>query len=205
MGYLIKIDRIAAWILFVGLLLYFVSGYGMTKGIIDPSLAAKIHTQYLTYIILAAFVTHTGFAIHMAFKRWQVWNAGTKTILILFYLVFSAFFIVVDRYYTPAYNAVAPAQAVQDSITPVSSSTTATNSPAPQVKTFSAAELAQYNGQNGQPSYVAVDGAVYDLTRVFRGGWHATHFAGKDLTGEFYSQHAKNILSRYPVVGKLVN
>ena len=31
-------------------------------------------------------------------------------------------------------------------------------------KTFTLAQLAQYDGQNGQPAYVAVDGVVYDVT-----------------------------------------
>ena len=32
--------------------------------------------------------------------------------------------------------------------------------------TFNQTELAKYNGQGGQPAYVAVDGVVYDVTGV---------------------------------------
>ena len=31
-------------------------------------------------------------------------------------------------------------------------------------KIFTKNELAQYNGQNGQPAYVAVQGVVYDVS-----------------------------------------
>ncbi len=36
-------------------------------------------------------------------------------------------------------------------------------------KTFTLEELKQFNGQNGQPAYVAVDGVVYDVSNV--GPW----------------------------------
>lgn len=33
-------------------------------------------------------------------------------------------------------------------------------------KTFTTEELAAFNGQNGNPAYIAVDGVVYDVTKV---------------------------------------
>ena len=74
MKYLIKIDRLAAWLLFICLLLYFITGFSMTKGFISPTLATKLHINYLSYFILVAFVIHTSFAIHLAFKRWHFWR-----------------------------------------------------------------------------------------------------------------------------------
>jgi predicted heme/steroid binding protein len=68
---------------------------------------------------------------------------------------------------------------------------------------FTPVELAQYDGKNGNPAYVAVDGVVYDLTRVFRSGAHYGHFAGKELTQAFYMQHVKSEITKYPVVGIL--
>jgi predicted heme/steroid binding protein len=68
-------------------------------------------------------------------------------------------------------------------------------------KVFTAEELAKYNGQDGMPAYVAVDGLVYDLSRIFRDGIHFEHFAGQELTDAFYSYHAKREIMKYPVVG----
>lgn len=75
-------------------------------------------------------------------------------------------------------------------------------------RTFTIGELATFTGKNGRPSYVAVNGIVYDVTN--NSTWAAaTHFglvAGKDYTQEFASCHAgqQSILASQPVVGRLV-
>jgi predicted heme/steroid binding protein len=70
---------------------------------------------------------------------------------------------------------------------------------------FTREELAQYNGQDGKPAYVAVNNAVYDVSTVFTQGTHFTHLAGQDLTGSFLRQHVPAALSGYPLVGELVD
>ena len=61
---------------------------------------------------------------------------------------------------------------------------------ADKLKEFTLEELAQYNGTNGKPAYVAVKGIVYDVTeaKLWRDGTHspmgAQNVAGKDLTAE---------------------
>ncbi len=68
-------------------------------------------------------------------------------------------------------------------------------------------QLARYDGRNGNPAYVAVNGIIYDVTN--NATWAAaTHFglsAGRDLTKEFAACHSGSpILSKLKVVGKVV-
>lgn len=74
------------------------------------------------------------------------------------------------------------------------------------LKVFDAAELAKYDGQNGNPAYVAVDGKVYDVSNVpaWRGGVHAggSVKAGLDQTEALKrSPHGAKNLEGLPVVG----
>ncbi|ULQ59161.1 hypothetical protein K7I13_11740 [Brucepastera parasyntrophica] len=69
-------------------------------------------------------------------------------------------------------------------------------------------QLSQYNGQDGRPAYVAVDGIIYDVTAVpkWAGGKHMGNTAGQDLTEviKTKSPHGTSVLSKLPVVGKLI-
>lgn len=69
-------------------------------------------------------------------------------------------------------------------------------------------ELKQYNGQDGQPAYVAVDGLIYDFTDVaaWTGGKHHGNMAGNDLTDiiKNKSPHGLKVLEGKTVVGKIV-
>lgn len=75
-------------------------------------------------------------------------------------------------------------------------------------KTFTLEELAAYNGKDGQPAYVAVNGVVYDVTDVpeWAGGEHKNGLtAGQDLTEQITNEspHGLSVLDDLPVVGKL--
>jgi predicted heme/steroid binding protein len=74
---------------------------------------------------------------------------------------------------------------------------------------LTADELAQYDGKDGQPAYIAVDGVIYDVTDVpqWRNGDHNGFTAGKDLTEEIktISPHGVSKLKGLPVVGKLID
>jgi predicted heme/steroid binding protein len=96
----------------------------------------------------------------------------------------------------------------QDVPLPLSSPQSSSTQRLPTQSTFTLEELSKYNGKNGNPAYVAVNGTVYDVTN--NAGWAAaTHFglsAGKDLSNEFASCHGgQQILSRLNVVGRLVS
>ena len=72
-------------------------------------------------------------------------------------------------------------------------------------KVFTQDELAGFDGHEGRPAYVAVDGVVYDASgsALWRGGNHVrAHDAGADLSREItMAPHPKERLERLPRVG----
>lgn len=68
-------------------------------------------------------------------------------------------------------------------------------------------QLAQYNGKNGKPAYVAVDGKIYNVSesRLWKNGIHMNrHHAGCDLTsGLKAAPHDIETLQQFPEVGIL--
>lgn len=76
------------------------------------------------------------------------------------------------------------------------------------MKTFTAEELYQFNGKNGNKIYIAYKGQVYDVSESYhwRNGVHWTlHKAGCDLTNEMNdAPHFDDMLETFEVVGKIV-
>jgi hypothetical protein len=77
-----KLGRFCAWALIVLILLYFVSGYGITKsgmiyrltgGLMDRGAALWLH-NILTLPMAFAFLCHTLISIRFAMIRWNVRN-----------------------------------------------------------------------------------------------------------------------------------
>jgi len=75
------------------------------------------------------------------------------------------------------------------------------------MKEFTPDELADYNGADGNPIYVAYNGKVYDVSesKLWRSGVHMKrHHAGHELTTDIQAApHEKDVLERYPQVGVL--
>jgi predicted heme/steroid binding protein/uncharacterized membrane protein len=75
------------------------------------------------------------------------------------------------------------------------------------MKRFTKEELAQYNGHNGHPVYIAYKGSVYDVSesKFWKGGLHMRrHNAGADLTTDIQAApHDTDALERYPRIGIL--
>lgn len=75
------------------------------------------------------------------------------------------------------------------------------------MKEFTLDELADYDGRDGQPAYVAYEGVVYDVTEsaMWDGGDHeGQHTAGRDLTGEHEDAPHDVYVTDFPEVGRLV-
>ncbi len=74
-------------------------------------------------------------------------------------------------------------------------------------KKFTLEELTKYDGKNGQPMYVAVNGKVYDVSDSpfwMDGDHQGLHQAGKDLTDELeMAPHGIETLGRVKLVGEL--
>jgi predicted heme/steroid binding protein len=74
-------------------------------------------------------------------------------------------------------------------------------------RVFTVEELAEFNGANGKPAYVATNGTVYDVTNIgpWAGGTHFGMVAGKDLSMQFMGCHQGivQILEKVPKVGTL--
>ncbi len=72
---------------------------------------------------------------------------------------------------------------------------------------YSPEELAQYNGENGKPVYVAHQGKVYDVSasKMWKTGMHMKrHRSGQDLTTDIQgAPHPPDVLDRFPQVGVL--
>ncbi len=77
-----------------------------------------------------------------------------------------------------------------------------------EARSFTEQDLAAFNGMDGNPAYVAVNGIVYDVSSVMRwaGGTHFGLEAGRDLSGPFMLCHHGILerLSKLPKVGVLV-
>ena len=71
-------------------------------------------------------------------------------------------------------------------------------------------ELAQYNGKDGNPAYIAVDGVVYDLTHSpqWSSGVHRGQFeAGKDYSEKIREipRHGTSVLDQLLIVGHIID
>ncbi len=90
---------------------------------------------------------------------------------------------------------------------------TATGQEATRLQEFTLEELAKYDGTNGKPAYIAVNGLVYDVTnsKAWKEGvhkpWSDRRVAGRDLTAELAkappSHRQKEFWAKLPVVGRL--
>ncbi len=187
--FFMKLDRLSAWTLLVVIITYGITGYGMTKGLISTDFSAALHFGWLGGIGLLAFIIHTSWAIHLALKRKQIWNAFSKITLTAFYVLLILFFLWVHFFFQSDYS---KSPAPQENTINISTTTTTV---------FTAESLKTYNGTKGQPAYVAIDGVVYNMSSVFKNGNHHGYKAGQDLSKAFHDEHPDSFLRGYDIVG----
>lgn len=71
---LIKLNRFSAWVLLVLIILFIISGYGMTKQIIDPVFATYLHDNIFPIPLFIFFLLHVGISIRYALWRWKLFK-----------------------------------------------------------------------------------------------------------------------------------
>lgn len=110
---------------------------------------------------------------------------------------------------TPSTTTVANTTAAATTESLTEPTTESTDAAVTQELELTLEELAKYDGKDGRPAYVAVDGVIYDFSDSSRwkNGEHNGFEAGRDLT-EFIkneSPHGVSVLERMEVVGKLID
>jgi predicted heme/steroid binding protein len=69
-------------------------------------------------------------------------------------------------------------------------------------------ELSYYDGKEGRPAYIAVNGNIYDVSDSFywTSGMHNGYAAGQDLTETIINEspHGLANLNRVPMIGKII-
>jgi hypothetical protein len=86
-----RISRWSAWVSFVVVLLFIVTGYGMTKQMIDPTLAKFLHAKVLPIPLFLALVVHGGICARDSLRRWKVFKSDAAADL--YVAAFSVFLL----------------------------------------------------------------------------------------------------------------
>lgn len=95
--FLFKTANFSGYVLFVLILLYFISGYGMTKGVFDPVFAKTLHDKWLPVPFIIFFILHCFLHFKFRLRRWlkdEKWLniyiaiLGSVILIFLFYLYF---------------------------------------------------------------------------------------------------------------------
>ena len=76
------------------------------------------------------------------------------------------------------------------------------------MRLFIKEELGRYDGTGGNPTYVAYNGKVYDVSSgpTWIDGSHFEHFAGDDLTEAMDdAPHGDEVMDAFPIVGELAS
>ena len=75
----------------------------------------------------------------------------------------------------------------------------------PETLQLTLAELAAYNGKDGNMAYIAVNGTIYDVTDEWNNGQHNGVMAGTDASVAINgAPHGTDILGSLEIIGELI-
>jgi len=69
-----RLNRFAAWTALAAVILFILTGYGMTKRIMDPDLARLLHGRVLPVPLFIALILHGAVSARGALRRWKVFD-----------------------------------------------------------------------------------------------------------------------------------
>jgi len=84
--FLIKLNRFSAWLLLILIILFVISGYGITKQIIDPILATYLHNEILPIFLFIFFIFHVSISTSYALRRWRIFRTSKSANIYAFVL-----------------------------------------------------------------------------------------------------------------------
>ncbi len=89
--FLAKANRWAAWTAIIVIILFIVTGYGMTKRVMDPELAKYLHEEILPVPLFIALLVHGGLSLRHAMWRWKIFQNRRTDDFFVFILVLVLF------------------------------------------------------------------------------------------------------------------
>lgn len=89
-----RIDNYGVWILLSLVLLFILTGYGMTRHVMDPLLAKYIHSQLLPIPLFFFFLIHVIKPVYNQFKSWNIF----KNERVLNFYVYLLMFVVIGLF-----------------------------------------------------------------------------------------------------------
>lgn len=93
--WLAAINRYGQWFLAVIILLFIISGYGMTEGIMDRAAARKIHLNILPLPLFLLFLIHIFLPLRDKLTKWALFQnqKAIDAFVCIVILVFLALFL----------------------------------------------------------------------------------------------------------------
>jgi cytochrome b subunit of formate dehydrogenase len=80
------IDRYSRWILLVLMLLFILTGLGITKNIMDQRLAKQLHENILPLPFYLLFLVHIFYKLPVHLVRWRVFKSEATAALYVYAL-----------------------------------------------------------------------------------------------------------------------